>query len=192
MNTVWEVEKPINIWHDSWICLHNWCRNLNWIIIASWWTCSSQSHYIPPRTTPHDTALKSKFSLLHYNICLCVYEHGHAHAQMGADRQSMCSQGVTDVACWWTHRLEYGSAFDWHLFSPQFKAVIIGKWHLLFIYSRTLHLRIWNITWHQQEKMSRMMIDYFHRPMFWMCDLLSILSDVSIASSDCCWQHCCS
>lgn len=38
MNPVWEVEEPINIWHVSWICLHNWCGNLNWIIIASLWT----------------------------------------------------------------------------------------------------------------------------------------------------------
>lgn len=79
MNTVWEVEEPINIWHDSWICLHNWCRNLNWIIIASWRTCGP-SHYVPPCTTPRDAALKSSPYRLHDNVFLCVHEHTRAWA----------------------------------------------------------------------------------------------------------------
>lgn len=66
MNTVWEVEKPINIWHVSWICLHNWCRNLNWIIIASLWMFRPLSlpHYFscPLYPTPHDISLRTKYA----------------------------------------------------------------------------------------------------------------------------------
>ncbi len=64
MNTVWEVEEPINIWHDSWICLHNWCGNLNWIIIASRWTFRPLSlpHYFTHPLYPahNDASLKTK------------------------------------------------------------------------------------------------------------------------------------
>lgn len=51
-------------------------------------------------TTPQDAALKSSPSLLHHNIFVCVHEHTRARARTGADRQSMCSQGVSDAARW--------------------------------------------------------------------------------------------
>lgn len=41
---------------------------------------------------------------------------GVRHAQMGADRQSMRSQGVTDTWCWWTHWVAYRFAYDWQLY----------------------------------------------------------------------------
>lgn len=98
MNTVSEVDEPINIWHVFWICLHNWCRNLNWIIIASSRTFHLRSLSlitflvlcIPLHTIfSQDQICRLRYHFLTHMRC--------TRAQMGTDRQSMWSQGVTDT-----------------------------------------------------------------------------------------------
>lgn len=113
MNTAWKVEEPINIWHVSWICLHNWCGNLNWIIIASLWIFRPLSLIIfLTLCIPLSSVILSRPNMapsLKHMRCTGAHTctHTHTHTQMGADRQSMWSQGVTDTWHWWTHWVAY-------------------------------------------------------------------------------------
>lgn len=110
MNTAWKVEEPINIWHVSWICLHNWCGNLNWIIIASLWIFRPLSLIIfLTLCIPLPSVILSRSNMAP-SLKHMRYTHTHTHTQMGADRQSMWSQGVTDTWHWWTHWVVYRSA----------------------------------------------------------------------------------
>lgn len=103
MNTVWEVEEPINIWHDSWICLHNWCGNLNWIIIASWWTFRplSLSHYFLSSFVS-----SSQWCFSQDQICLLpfamIFSHAHAH-KMAHALTWVPTDNQCDLRVWLTH-----------------------------------------------------------------------------------------
>lgn len=83
--------------------LHNWCRNLNWIIIASLWTFRplSFSHYFscPLYPTPHDISLKTKYARppLHYHAQHACITHTSANSDG-------CRQTINAI-----------SGYDWHM-----------------------------------------------------------------------------
>lgn len=98
MNIVWEVGEPINIWHVSWICLHNWCRNLNWIIIASLWRFHplSLSYFSVSFVSQSLWCFsQDQICLLHSNTC---NTHTQLHMLRWVPADNQCDLGV-----WLTH-----------------------------------------------------------------------------------------
>lgn len=73
---------------------------------------SSFSYYFshPLYSTALCNSLKAKYGPFTQTHAVHTHTHARTHTQMGADRQSMWSQGVTDTWHWWTHWVAYHSA----------------------------------------------------------------------------------